>query len=198
MTSNFDFFKELNKIHPIKNIVTSTSLNSSVETCLISKLPLEKNYISLPCTHKFNYFSLYKELIIQKKHKNYLNTVKLNSGEIKCPYCRSISKKLIPYIPLEGVKKIYGINHPLEYCMDHIPCAWIFKTGKRKNTVCNTNGYHSDFGKYCPTHYKYMKKEKPQEKNTSSCSAILKTGKRKGQLCNCKALINNLCGRHRK
>ena len=195
MTSDFDFFKELNKINPAKNVITSTEANSSIETCLISKLPLENNYITLPCSHTFNYNSLYKEIIIQKKKKNHLNTVKLKMGEIKCPYCRTISKKLIPYIPLEGVKKIYGINYPEEYCMDPISCTWKFKSGKRKNTTCNVNGYQSDLGKYCPTHYKYIK-NKASQINTSGCSAILKTGKRKGQLCNCKTSSNNLCKRH--
>ena len=198
MSRNFDFFKELKKIQPNKNTVITT--NSPIEKCLISKLPLEKNHITLPCTHKFNYVSLYKELIIQKKNKNHLNTVSLNIGEIKCPYCRTISKKLIPYIPLEGVKKVYGVNHPLESCMSHIPCTWIFKAGKKSNTQCNAYGFSSDFGDFCPTHYKYKRKSmvKKTEQNTTYCSAILKTGKRKGQLCKCKAINDNLCKRHQK
>lgn len=62
-------------------------------------MPLTYNFIKLPCNHSFNYLPLYNELTLTNTYKR----------SIKCPYCRTLSSKLIPYIPLPGVEKNMGL-----------------------------------------------------------------------------------------
>ena len=87
--------------------------------CLISKQPLTNNHIKLPCNHTFNYNSLFKEIILQKKIKNPQEIIKLKPNQIKCPYCRNIINNILPYIPNEQIEKISGVNSPRKYCMPY-------------------------------------------------------------------------------
>ena len=56
----------------------------------------------------FNYSSIYNEIIKQKTIKNYKEVQKLHKDSIKCPYCRTIQDKLLPYNP--QFKKIKLVN----------------------------------------------------------------------------------------
>ena len=128
---DFDFFKELNE--------TMTTSSEGQYNCMISHLPLTYNSIMLPCKHSFNYLPLYTELCLHNNKQN-----------ISCPYCREISNKLIPFIPLSNVKKIIGVNSPEKNCLPAPKCEFKLKTGMK----CERNGLESNEGIFCTKHYK--------------------------------------------
>ena len=132
------------------------ALNSDYENCcLISKEPLDRNYIKLECNHSFNYMPLYNEVKKQKLSLNKLNNTKLHLNQIQCPYCRDIQHKLVPYFPLSNVDKIIGVNAPESYTMLQNKCKYIFKKGKKKFQSCNNDCYLN----YCKTHFIYNSKD---------------------------------------
>ena len=103
---NINFYSELTK-----------SLKEEDENleniCLITNTPLEEHNIKLECGHSFNYLSIYKDI---NNHKNKFNLMELSSStlkaeQIRCPYCRNIQNKLLPYVEIEGVEKIHGVNY---------------------------------------------------------------------------------------
>lgn len=116
---NFSFYEEL-----YKSIDQDSSniMNNEKETCLITNLPLEDNFVTLQCKHKFNYDALYKEIYNQKcKLRLYkihhlspnMQNVYINSGKdyfIKCPYCRNIQFELLTDLEQDKYPKVYGIN----------------------------------------------------------------------------------------
>ena len=155
--------------------------------CLISNVQLEPNYIELLCTHKFNYESIFKE-VVRQKNKNRLETQKIKKYQIKCPYCRSIQNGILPYNPNFG-EKIYGVNWPSKYAFKTSRCKAILKSGKRKHSECGKKC----FGEFCKMHLKVNNTDKER------CTAILKSGKRKGLQCNFYVKKKNalkLCGKH--
>jgi len=100
---NIDFYNELNSSD--KDIIDNLN-NSSY--CLISNLPLLSDSVLLSCGHNFNYGPLLNDI---KNHKNKFNSFErhsLNTCEIRCPYCRTVHKQLLP--PNEQYPKIHGVN----------------------------------------------------------------------------------------
>jgi len=96
--------------------------------------------------------------------------------QIKCPYCRNVSDKLIPFVPSEeGVERVKGVNSPDSMCMDHHDCSWVFKSGKNKNCPCKKKGFETECGKLCETHWKSMiRKMKPSETWTIEMDVLFK------------------------
>jgi len=131
---DFDFYSELNKKE------TDEDVNKK---CMISHMPLTFNSVTLSCGHTYNYLPLYNEY--NTKHTSGINN-------LKCPYCRTINDKLMPYIPLPNVKKIYGINHPSRFCMDAPKCKYKLKNGKNKGNACEKNGIENENGIFCEKH----------------------------------------------
>ena len=136
---DFDFFNELNQNKP-ESILTP---DESVSRCMISHEPLIVNAITLSCKHSFNYMPLYNELCLHN-----------NKQHIICPYCRSKADKLIPFIPLPGVTKIYGVNYPTKLSMPAPKCAFILTSGIYKGLFCEHNGIEYDNGIFCSKHIK--------------------------------------------
>ena len=129
------------------------SLNNS---CLISGEPLDNNHITLDCKHKFNINELYNEVVQQKtKHTLYFNKTKLKYNEIKCPYCRTITPKLLPYFKYYNNNLIYGVNCPQHLTMQLYECEY---KGK-KNTNCGKNACITNSGTLCNNHIKYTYNE---------------------------------------
>ena len=122
--------------------------NTTNETCLISGATLDESQITLLCGHKFNYQSIYEEVVQQKCRPTSLEVIQLGRNNVKCPYCKNVQCKLLPYIPLEGVTKINGVNAPESSCMHIYKCPYIMKSGKRKGEPCN-KGCNT---KFCKTH----------------------------------------------
>ena len=73
---------------------------------------------------------------------------------MKCPYCRMIFDKVLPYIPNEYNEKKTGINYPLKHCMTlPIDCEWVNIKGKYKNTKCERLALYIGEHCYCKIHY---------------------------------------------
>ena len=138
---DFDFYSELN------NMLVDDP--SEGKKCMISHLPLTYNAVVLPCTHVFNYMAIYNELCA-----NLSNDYKLH-----CPYCRAISDKLLPYIPLPNVGKTIGVNHPAKSCMPSLKCGIVLKHG----TICDHVGLETAEGILC---LKHLTNENNEDWNT--------------------------------
>ncbi len=101
---NIDFYKELSKLEDDENIDTSS-------ICLITNELLKENSVTLECKHSFNYIPLYNDVLNQKKKYNNMERCSLKCRQIRCPYCRNVQSKLLPYCEIEGILKIHGVNY---------------------------------------------------------------------------------------
>ena len=126
--------------------------NNDDEICLLTHQPLEENFITMVCKHKFNYIPLYNEICRQKQN-NYLETTHLLIHQMKCPYCRTITNKILPFITDKNVMYKRGVNYPQKYCMTIHTCTWTNKSGKNKNNMCGKPAYKTNDGIYCSTHH---------------------------------------------
>ena len=97
--------------------------------CLISGDTLEPNHIALNCKHTFNYQQIFQEIKHQKKN-NQLETTKLKTKQIKCPYCREVQDGLLPW--KQGYDKVKYVNWPVKLSFKPNKCNHIMKSGKRK------------------------------------------------------------------
>ena len=205
--NNFNFNDEL-----LKAITEDSDDESEYDNknrCLISLEPLTDYAIRLDCNHSFNYIPLYKEVVKQKTMRRMLHPKWRYT--FKCPYCRNINSKLLPFISdltfddKENFicKPVIGVNTPMKFTMSLFTCEHTFKSGKKKGQMCNKPC--NNLSKMCNTHHKAYEKNLQKnafanENTTNSlvlCNAILVSGKRKGLPCNCKKIYkDNLCKRH--
>lgn len=155
---------------------TSSSISGNnkkengVQCCLISHDPLDKNSITLPCNHTFNFLPLYQEVLMHN----------LREPKIKCPYCRTIhNDTVLPHVKLNK-NMVYriGVNQPVGFCIPFHSCQYIFK---QKKTKCDNTAYHSSLGTFCPLHQKTvqiqltnaeMKKEKEKLKEQKKLESL--------------------------
>ena len=129
--------------------------DETIETCLISGEPLEENFVTLECSHKFNYKDIYNEVHKQKTQPWHSEINKVKTTQLKCPYCRNIQTGLLPY--RDGYCKVKYVNWPPSLMMLPDECSYIFASGKRKGQGCGKKCS----GKYCLSHEKIMlKREK--------------------------------------
>ena len=132
---------------------------SSNEKCLISNEDLESNYIKLDCGHKYNYLDLYNEIVYQKT-KKILDNNRLKINEMKCPYCRNITNKLLPFYKYYNVNYIRGVNGPTNFTMNLNKCEYIVKNKQTKmKDSCNASACNTKYGMFCNTHFKHTKRE---------------------------------------
>ena len=164
LEDNINFFEELK--NELLNPIEKT--NQEDKVCLLTNMALEDNFITLDCSHKFNYEPLFHEVCNQKLDNN-LETTHLYINEIKCPYCRNITPKLLPYIPKYSCILKKGVNTPLKYCIKLFECSWKIKSGKNKNNLCSNPAFKSDNGIYCNFHHKVINFDK---KNDCNCPII--------------------------
>tara|TARA_B100001059_G_C17778699_1_gene552809 strand:- start:471 stop:1079 length:609 start_codon:yes stop_codon:yes gene_type:complete len=149
--------------YELLNEELNTTLNNDI--CLITQETLLDNYITLKCGHKFNYLPLYNEVVKQKIVPSSLETIRVKVNEIKCPYCRTITPNIMPFIDISGVKLIKGVNYPKKYCLIIHKCDWVYKFGKNKGTCCNKPAIKTENGILCKTHLnKYLSKNENLEK----------------------------------
>ena len=135
-------------------------LNNDIEKnteniCLISNTILDSNYIKLDCSHCFNYLSLHNEIVYQKT-KKLLDNYTLKFDEIKCPYCRGITNKLLPFYKYYNIKQIKGVNSPYHLTMNLNKCEFLIK---KTNKRCEESACITKFGCFCNKHFKYNKEE---------------------------------------
>ena len=102
------------------------------ELCLISGDKLERDFVKLPCEHKFNYEHIYNEIINQKSNFNGNEIVRLLKTEIKCPYCRTVHKCLLPYN-----NKYKYVKNVMNKKEKNNTCIAILKSGPNKGNICN-------------------------------------------------------------
>lgn len=198
---NINFFEELNNTCDDNNNISDTHFdndNNHENECLISYKPLDENSIKLHCGHRFDFNALYIEISNQKTIKNRYSNVILKTHQIKCPYCRNIQDSLLPHIKINSsMNYIYGVNSPVNYCMDFHKCSYIFKSGKNKNTPCMNSGFYKNTKCLCSTHHKVQDKTNQKKVEKNICTALLKSGKNKGLTCKCKARQGSqYCNRH--
>lgn len=193
---NTDFQKELYQL-------LSQDEPDDDNLCLISNLSLEENHIELYCGHKFNYNSIFQEIKYQKQQYHNLETQKLSHSEIKCPYCRTIQKGLLPC--RNNYKNLHGVNWPKKYQYKPHICSYTFLSGKKKGIPCGKKC----FDKYCDGHHKIIQvreAKKVTKQNTeiinispNTCKYIFKKGKKKDIQCTCKKTDeDNFCKSHHK
>ena len=179
--------------------------------CLLTKEPLQHIHIVLACGHKFNYVPIYREVIAQKtiglSSTGYYTSHSLKRNEIKCPYCRNVQDKLLPYLEYDGVKKMVNINYPKIMSMTSQPCMYSLNLNSKKskkNASCKECAIEYYNGTYvCKKHYEAcLTTQPPVDTNTvvlisphSSCGVILRYGKNKGNPCphpsSCRVHKNN-------
>jgi len=126
--------------------------------CQITGMPLVDRHITLECNHKFNYGALYKEISKQKYIFRTYNLETLSKSEfqkfkdantdyfIKCPYCRCIQFKLLPYYEDSEYPLKYGINS-LEKTQYDI--GFLIKTNPGYNHSYTSYGYTFYQGTCC-------------------------------------------------
>jgi len=136
LEGNINFSEELMKL-------LCEDESNEGKKCLISGEKLEENHIKLDCNHCFNYEYIFNEVRNQRK-KNRLETQNIGTNQIKCPYCRSVSKGILPWY--DGYQKIKWVNWK---CDVKNMCEAILKSGKRKGEKCGCNVKQ---GKYCGRH----------------------------------------------
>ena len=182
---NFILEDGINFNDQLMEAICETDNKNTIPKCLISNKPLEEFHIKLNCNHSFNYNALFKEVLKQKKDINRLEVQKLKTHQLKCPYCRNVQDKILPYNEKCG-QRVHGVNWPVRWAMHTNRCSAVLKSGKRKNQACDK----ACFSEYCKMHKKYVPIA------NASCAVILKSGKRKGNACGCRIKQNGFCGRH--
>ena len=105
-----DFYSELYKSLDIEESEKKTEEDEN--KCLISNEQLIDKHVIMDCGHKFNYIPLYNDIVNHKSKFNKMEGIhsKLNTNEIRCPYCRKKQHKLLPYYEELGLKKVNGVN----------------------------------------------------------------------------------------
>lgn len=194
-----DFFNKLKCMTRCNESIENVNIDSC---CLLTKEALNDIHVTLICGHKFNYIPLYKEVVIQKTSagmtsNGYYNSCTLRLNEMKCPYCRRVQDKLLPFFNYDDIKRLRGVNGPESLCMKARMCEHIETANKKKkkNTKkeisdsCECNAIHLVNGVY------YCKKHYDQVNNGSAavvisttvsedvCGVIVKSGKNKGLPC---------------
>jgi hypothetical protein len=152
----------LNYLNETNETNETNENNENNEKCLISNELLIVNYITLECNHKFNYLELYNE-VIEQKTKKILDNSKLKLNEVKCPYCRNITKNILPYFKYYDTRLVKGVNSPQDLSIKLNECQYIEKNSELcKKSACSTN-----FGILCNNHLKYNIKEEEILNNIS-------------------------------
>ena len=137
--------------------------NGTNDKCLISNESLLPNYITLECNHKFNYIELYNE-VLEQKTKKLLDNSKLKLNEVKCPYCRTITRTILPYLKYYNTKLVKGVNYPPDLSIKLNECQYIEKNSE----LCKKNACITKLGIFCNNHVKYNITEEEILNNISS------------------------------
>ena len=107
-----DFYAELYKSLDDDDTKNMDDINNN-NLCLISKQLLTDKFVEMDCGHKFNYVPLYNDTVNHKLKFNNMEAIhgRLKKNQMRCPYCRKIQNKLLPYYEdIPGVKKIEFVN----------------------------------------------------------------------------------------
>ncbi len=202
-----DFFAALKKMQnpshdnpELMPAAAAADCNDDDHVCLITNEPLNAFHVELACGHAFNYEPLYQEVLRQKGRTGMHNYFeKIGMHQVKCPYCRSMTNQLLPYIgnsPHPVIKRLVGVNAPASMCMPGTPCG----AGK-----CTANAFYEYAENlYCYRHHQIAMKPKPTPASNATaavtrCIAENQSGKNKGNRCKLNAAPGSaLCKTHAK
>lgn len=134
--------------------------NSKKQICEITGQELKDRFVTLECSHTFNYDAIYTEICKQKFDfqtytmdtisKKDIQTIRDKKIDyfIKCPYCRNIQFTLLPYYDDLPFAKKYGVN-------TDDPDFRVIKTFSSYNVLPNHTftlyGYQFSKGTCCKT-----------------------------------------------
>ena len=138
---NIDFYGELYKMMDDNKEDENDNLdNKDNKFCLISNTPLVEHFVTLTCSHKFNYIPLYKDILNHRKKYHNMERHSLRPHELRCPYCRSVQKGLLPYIPELGLDKEHGVNFIDTSIQIAVPSSQLLKSvnGKCHFGLCDS------------------------------------------------------------
>ena len=195
---------DLNFFEALQNMQTQPQEHENA--CLITSVPLNLFHVSLECGHKFNYEPLYQEVLRQKGRLGFHNYhEKIGMHQVKCPYCRTLTHRLLPYVGQHPViKRLAGVNSPASMCMPGVKCS--------HHTKCEVNAFYEHETKpYCMRHHKLALKSTSKSASAltksnselAKCAAEIQTGKNKGRRCNLNVATESnsqppLCKKHSK
>jgi len=187
---NLNFYEELKKSFHNENLDNTTDVVNLSEDqsklsnplpmnrekfCLITNEPLKENAVTLDCNHTFNYIPIFNDIFNHKKIFNSMERMILKANQIRCPYCRHVQNRLLPYVEKEGVDLVNGVNYLDEKYMNRTyithyksECTYLLES----NIKCKNNSvklFNIDGKCYCKSHYnmkykEYTKKIKAEEK----------------------------------
>ena len=205
---DLNFFEALKQM---KNAIAEVPSQTQTQTqnededamCLITNEKLNLFHVSLQCGHKFNYEPLYQEVLRQKGRTGIINNYheKIDVNQIKCPYCRTLTNRLLPCIGQHPViKRLAGVNSPAHMCMPGVKCHI---------EACNANAfYEHDDRLFCLRHHRAAMKPKSINKiarkkaSFVKCAAEVQSGENKGKRCKLNAIQSTseppLCKKHSK
>jgi hypothetical protein len=108
---NINFFDELYKSLDANESNAKTEIDDNL--CLITHQLLTENFVKLNCGHKFNYEPLFHDILNHKQKYNNMESSQtaLTNNEIRCPYCRTKQKGVLPYCEVLPFPKINGVNY---------------------------------------------------------------------------------------
>ena len=199
---HLDFFEALKNMQQEATVLPPSASSSSDDNnvCLITNEPLNSFHVCLQCGHKFNYEPLYQEVLRQKGRMGIHNYhEKIDVNQIKCPYCRTMTNKLLPFIGQHPViKRLAGVNSPAHMCMPGVKCHI---------EACNANAfYEHDDRLFCLRHHRAAMKPKSINKiarkkaSFVKCAAEVQSGENKGKRCKLNAIQSTseppLCKKH--
>ena len=187
---HLDFFEALKTMQQEATVLPPSASSSSDDNnvCLITNEPLNSFHVCLQCGHKFNYEPLYQEVLRQKGRMGIHNYhEKIDVNQIKCPYCRTMTNKLLPFIGQHPViKRLAGVNSPAHMCMPGVKCHI---------EACNANAfYEHDDRLFCLRHHRAAMKPKSINKiarkkaSFVKCAAEVQSGENKGKRCKLNAI----------
>lgn len=113
-----------------------------------------------------------------------LETMKLQYNEIKCPYCRVVTQKLLPYYPYPDVNQVKYVNSPSGLSMKGVSCEYYNLFPVKSNTKSNGGGratekmcescptYDERYGLLCRVHMKKVAAGKPTKSENAIVSHI--------------------------
>ena len=159
--SNFDFYSVLEK-------ELSSKTNYSEDVCGLTKEPLENNYITLECGHKFNYDAFYNHLSYSRGSDGIKSSYMLKKRSMECPYCRKRMECILPFLPEKPYTENRKINYGKGKNVSLVLCDSVMKSGKRKGQCCGEPGFYSEkFGvNICKKHYSYLLKKQSKKQFT--------------------------------
>lgn len=132
---DISFFDELYKSLDTNESNAKTEIDDNL--CLITNQLLTDNFVKLNCGHKFNYEPLFYDILNHKKKYNNMESSQtaLTPNEIRCPYCRTKQKGVLPYCEDLTFPKVNGVNyynpgevHIASHNKKHPKCEFLVET----------------------------------------------------------------------